>query len=103
MSKKRYYDDKSKKRPQKATKKTAPKKTAGENPCRWIILLPGQAKPRRQNSTRRTLSMVFVTAKQQQQPEHSCHLQLLFWPDIGGTMPSEDFAFTTCVDPGSPP
>ena len=25
------------------------------------------------------------------------------WPDIGGTMPSEDFVFTTCVDPGSPP
>ena len=74
------------------------------NPCRRIILLQGQSKPRQQGSTCWSLRVVFVTAiKQQQQPEHSCRLQLLVWPDIGGAMPSENFAFTTCVDPDSPP
>ena len=47
--------------------------------------------------------MVFVTAKQQQQPEQCCHLQLLHGPITAGTIPNEDTAFITCVDPISPP
>ena len=31
---------------------------------------------------------------QPEQPEHSCRLQLSFWPDNGGTMPSERTPFT---------
>jgi len=30
-------------------------------------------------------------------------LALIAWPDNGGTMPSENHAFTTRVDPVSPP
>jgi hypothetical protein len=40
---------------------------------------------------------------QQQQPEQSCRLQLLHGPITAGTIPNEDKAFTTCVDPVSPP
>jgi hypothetical protein len=40
---------------------------------------------------------------QQQQPEQCCRLQLLHGPITAGTIPNEDKAFTTCVDPVSPP
>ena len=36
-------------------------------------------------------------------PEQCCHLQLLHCPITAGTIPSENTAFTTCVDPISPP
>ena len=36
-------------------------------------------------------------------PEQCCHLQLLHGPITAGTIPSENTAFTTCVDPISPP
>ena len=36
-------------------------------------------------------------------PEQCCHLQLLHGPITAGTIPSENAAFTTCVDPISPP
>ena len=36
-------------------------------------------------------------------PEQCCHLQLLHGPITAGTIPSENTAFTTCVDPVSPP
>ena len=36
-------------------------------------------------------------------PEQCCHLQLLHGPITVGTIPSENTAFTTCVDPISPP
>ena len=36
-------------------------------------------------------------------PEQCCHLQLLHGPITVGTIPNENTAFTTCVDPISPP
>ena len=36
-------------------------------------------------------------------PEQCCHLQLLHGPITAGTIPSKNTAFTTCVDPISPP
>ena len=36
-------------------------------------------------------------------PEQCCHLQLLHGPITAGTIPGENTAFTTCVDPISPP
>ena len=36
-------------------------------------------------------------------PEQCCHLQLLHGPITAGTIPNENTAFTTCVDPISPP
>ena len=36
-------------------------------------------------------------------PEQCCHLQLLHGPITAGTIPSKNTAFTTCVDPVSPP
>ena len=36
-------------------------------------------------------------------PEQCCRLQLLHGPITAGTIPGENTAFTTCVDPVSPP
>jgi hypothetical protein len=38
--------------------------------------------------------MVFRAAMQREPPQRCCHLQLLFWSDIGGTMPSKNKPFT---------
>ena len=58
------------------------------------LLLPGalQAAPKR--ATAWDLNEIPVPLTQQEQSPHSCHLQLLKRPDIGGTMPSERQSFT---------
>jgi len=38
--------------------------------------------------------LVFRAATQREPPQRCCHLQLLFWSDIGGTMPSKNKPFT---------
>ena len=48
-------------------------------------------------------SVTPAAVRLQLRPEQCCHLQLLHGPITVGTIPSENTAFTTCVDPISPP
>ena len=48
-------------------------------------------------------SVTPATVRLRLRPEQCCHLQLLHGPITAGTIPSENTAFTTCVDPVSPP
>jgi len=41
--------------------------------------------------------------KQRDEPPHSCHLQLVYQPDNGGTMPGKKINLYALVDPVSPP
>src|SRR5215211_2907132 len=62
---------------------------------KWRLLLPGASEPRLtaarppglQSRCQRPLT-------RPPQPEHSCHSQLLHWPDDGGTIPSKETPFT---------
>ena len=48
-------------------------------------------------------SVAHAAIKLRLRPEQSCRLQLLHGPITADTIPSENTAFTTCVDPVSPP
>ena len=48
-------------------------------------------------------SVAPAAVRRRLRPEQCCHLQLLHGPITAGTIPSENTAFTTCVDPVSPP
>ena len=62
--------------------------------AKWELLLPGAPEPRL-TGLRSGLQMRFPhCVTQRGAPLHSCHLQLLRWPDNGGTMPSENASFT---------
>src|SRR5215204_7535829 len=71
---------------------------------KWRLLLPGASEPRLtaarppglQSRCQRPLT-------RPPQPEHSCHSQLLHWPDDGGTIPSKETPFTPSSILFSPP
>ena len=63
-----------------------------------------RSKPRQIELNRSGLKIGYSRCtKQRLLPEQCCHLQLLHGPITVGTIPNENTAFTTCVDPISPP
>src|SRR5258705_9761726 len=62
---------------------------------KWRLLLPGASEPRLTELNPLGLqSWFFKPLTRPEQPEHSCRLQLVLWPDNGGTMPSKSSPFT---------
>ena len=69
------------------------------------LLLPGafQTPPARAQADWTLRSVTPAAVRLRLRPEQCCRLQLLHGPITAGTIPSENTAFTTCVDPVSPP
>ena len=69
------------------------------------LLLPGafQTPPARAQADWTLRSVTPAAVRLRLRPEQCCRLQLLHGPITAGTIPNENNAFTTCVDPISPP
>src|SRR3954468_11090154 len=77
-------------------------RTRGER--KWRLLLPGASEPRLPELNPSGLQdRSYKPLTRPEQPEHSCRLQLLQWPDIGGYHTEQKRALYTLVDPISPP
>ena len=62
---------------------------------KWRLLLPGASGPRRTELNPPGLQIgISDCVTQPEQPEHSCRLQLWFWPDNAGTIPGKSAPFT---------
>ena len=62
---------------------------------KWRLLLPGASEPRLTELNPLGLqTWSFKPLTRPEQPEHSCRLQLVLWPDNGGTMPGKRASFT---------
>ena len=71
---------------------------------KWRFLLPGTSEPRLTELNPLGLqTWFFKPLTRPEQPEHSCRLQLVLWPDVGGYHTEQKFALYTLVDPSSAP
>jgi len=70
---------------------------------KWRLLLPGASEPRLTVRTIRSSSEAVALLRRRDVLPHSCHLQLLRWPDNGGYHAERKHSLYALVDPVSPP